>query len=115
MIRKMVKVKRLIASSDGGDWPPGNADYFLKWFSDHLSKIELRDSARIEIESLGCGDACCGVVQISLTYMRHESDDEIAHRKTIERMAEERKRVRDENIERIERQMLAELKKKYEG
>jgi hypothetical protein len=112
------KVTHLIASSDGGDWPPANAALFLKWLSDRLSDIpdEYRDSARIEIDTFICGDdePTGSAAEIILSYLRDESDDEIGRRKSVERMVEERDRYSAEHLECVERQVLAELKKKYE-
>jgi hypothetical protein len=112
------KVTHLIASSDGCDWPQ-NAVLFVKWFSDILSEIpdECRDSATIEIDTFICGDdePTGSAAEIILSYLRDESDDEMDRRITIERIIEYRDRCNAENLERLERQMLAKLKKKYEG
>lgn len=108
------KVTHLIASSDGGDWPQ-NAVLFVKWFSDILSEIpdECRDSATIEFVS--SANEYCSTTELIITYLRDESDDEMDRRITIERIIEYRDRCNAENLERLERQMLAKLKKKYEG
>lgn len=114
MEKKKVLVKHLVVSSEDGDWPPVNAALFMKWLSDRLSEIpdECRDSARIEIDS--SADEDCSVTYLRVTYLRDESDDEIGRRKSVERMVEERDRYSAEHLERVERQVLAELKKKYE-
>ncbi len=118
MVNNKVLVKHLVVSSEDGDWPPGNAALFMKWFSDHLSEIpdEYRDSARIEIDTFICGDdePTGSAAEIILSYLRDESDDEIGRRKSVERMVEERDRYSAEHLECVERQVLAELKKKYE-
>lgn len=121
MEKRKKKVTHLIASNCGGDWPPANAALFVKWFSDHLSEIpnECRDSALIEIDSFVCGEEygepSGSVAEIAITYLRDEREEEIAHRKSVERMVEERDRYNAEHLERVERQVLAELKKKYES
>lgn len=108
------KVTHLIASSDGCDWPQ-NAVLFAKWFSDHLSGIpdECRDSATIEFVS--SVNEYCSTTELIIAYLRYESDDEMDRRITIERIIKERDRRNAEHLERVERQVLAELKKKYES
>lgn len=91
-----------------GEWPPENAMKCLAWFSAKVEDIpqEFRSTAKIEIEGFG-GYEGSAYANIKITYVRPETDEEVAERELKESNQKSQQELR-------ERQQLAALKAKYE-
>ena len=92
-----------------GEWPPIDLVGCIAWFSEKLASIpeEYRDTARIEIDSVDGNEDDSHYVNIDISYVRLETDDEISAREAVEQR-------RLEALKSEELQTLAELKAKYE-
>lgn len=90
------------------EWPLTNAVQFANWFAGKLGEVpeQYRASAKIEIDAYDY----CGALyaQITIYYIRPESDDEMAAREAREQ------RLKSET-EAAELRTLERLKAKYPG
>ena len=103
-MKKIITITVFKASSYySEEWPPENLLKFRDWIDQQINSIpeEYKATATFEIENKD------GNTHLTIGYNREETDEEEAERKRSEA---ERISVK----ERRERQMLAELKAKYE-
>ncbi len=91
---------------------PTKASEFIAWIQQFIATIpdEYRAAARVEIESEdnGYGGDCSCTSNLTVSYVRPETDAEWEDRLQSQRL-------RETEAERRERQKLAELKAKYES
>ena len=100
-----------VSDEHGPDWPPSNLVEFIAWVTNHMASIpsEFRAVARIEIGSTTSYDDA--VANLTISYDRPATADEIARRNAnaIRRAEEDVVRLR-RAIEHEERR-LAEMTK----
>lgn len=105
---KKIKVYSYSAEQYDSSFPPSNLKLFIEHFSKILGSIPeaYRDQAEIEVGSHSQYD--CHYAEIEVSYTRPETAEEQAARADNER-------VRIEQHERREREVLSQLKAKYGG
>ena len=92
---------------DGTDWPPQGAAGFMAWFWGKLESVptEYLEAARIEVTPVP-GYEGASHVNIEISYMRPETDEE-------GRQTEDVLRARAEATRKRELETLARLQAKY--
>lgn len=102
----MKKEKKVVVYNEESPEYPTNPVAFLLWWAEKFKEIpeEYMDSAEVEIDAYSCYDSA--TTEVTIAYIRPETDEEERLRLGHERLVQESERQR-------ELRLLAELKQKY--